>query len=274
METAAGGPGRAPANPIVPVPPRRAWPTGEGGPIPRTPTLAGRVRAGTLPPDVLADLVLEVGERRADRVAKRSSRMLQALLGFRIPQRIPDGGEGLIQLIDGLLERVVHRLSLLGRGGARIAGEPPVVLAELPSHLGEVPADLIPRLARLLLSVAWLVCHGAPLCSSDGAPSVSQIAEDDGRDQRLARRGSGWPRTKPWPGPWTTRMRRVGSPARRGSDLGSSPGGAISVAPGRSGCSSISAAPSRTLTSPPSPRPSSRLTAVPASSRASVNSRM
>src|SRR6266496_3962009 len=72
-----------------------------------------RIAARTLPADAPADLVTQVLEGRTQGVPEGPNRPVHGLLRLRVAEGVPDRGECLVQLIDRLAERVVHRLPLL-----------------------------------------------------------------------------------------------------------------------------------------------------------------
>src|SRR5438034_2091232 len=100
----------------------------------------------TLPADAPADLVTQVLEGRTQGVPEGPNGPVHGLLRLRVAEGVPDRGERLVQLIDRLAERVVHRLALLLGGRAGIVPLLPVVLAEPPAKLGEVFTDVVPCL--------------------------------------------------------------------------------------------------------------------------------
>src|SRR5439155_3844514 len=107
--------------------------------------------AGALPPHALADLLAQVGERGGHGVAERAGCLLQTLLGLLIAERVAYSGERMVELIDGLLDRVVHRPSLFFSGASGSGAQLAVVLADAAPHFPEALADLVPRLPGLVV---------------------------------------------------------------------------------------------------------------------------
>src|SRR5712691_11546384 len=117
------------------------------------------IAARSLPADAASDLAAEILERGAQRVPERANGLVHALLRLGIAEGVPDRSERLVQMIDGLPERLVHHLALLLGGRACVPLLLPVMLAESPTQIEEMPPDVVPRLARFVLAAPGLLGH-------------------------------------------------------------------------------------------------------------------